>query len=807
MCGTTVFRFGRTPDHEGLSAPAPDPDETPKKEKKTETRKPTGKQGAAKKAVKGKAGAAKKGSPAAKGTTTRRSGRGKLVIVESPAKARTIGKFLGAGFQVVASLGHVRDLLKSRLSVDVENGFEPSYRVPNEKKDVVKEISAAVSRASEIWLATDPDREGEAIAWHLMEATNMPAERVRRVVFHEITPRAIQESFAHPRALDMKLVDAQQTRRILDRLVGFNLSPLLWKKVRGRLSAGRVQSVALRMVVERERDIRDFVAQEYWTIGARLAQPRTRAQQPRPTIEARLHKIAGEDPTLPDEATTHQHLTALDAARYVVTDVRTTERRRRPSAPFTTSTLQQEASRRLGFGTQRTMALAQSLYEGISLGEEEAVGLITYMRTDSVTISKEAAEEARTFIRQSYGAEYVPEEIPTYKTRTKKAQEAHEAIRPTSVLRTPDSVRPFLEPAQWRLYTLVWQRFIASQMEVARQDLTTVDIVADTERRVTAKQQTADAALLARLSDAPRYLLRATGSVTRFAGFLVLYEESQDEDAPEQVTTHLPEITPGEVLDKLALVPAQHFTQPPPRYTDATLVRALEENGIGRPSTYAPIVNTLSSRGYTERDNKRLVPTELGEIVTDLLVQHFPDVLDVGFTAQMENELDEVAEGERTCASVLADFYTPFSERLEAAQENLERVELPAEMAGVTCEKCGREMVIRFGRFGKFIACPGFPECRNTLPYLELVGLSCPQCKSGDLAEKRTKGGRIFYGCSNFPTCDFSSWKRPLPTPCPACGGMVVEENKREARCLACHERFSRDELQPAEESAEAMTL
>jgi DNA topoisomerase I len=786
VCGTSIFRFGRTHLHEGLEAPevqAPAARESKRAPAKGKRRAK---------------GATAKGSK--KGTTRR---AGKLVVVESPAKARTISKLLGSGYDVRASLGHVRDLLKSRLSVDVEQEFEPTYRVPNEKKDVVKELAAAVGKASEIWLATDPDREGEAIAWHLIEATEMPPERVRRVVFHEITPRAIQESFKHPRTIDMQLVDAQQARRILDRLVGFNLSPLLWKKVRGRLSAGRVQSVALRMVVEREREIRDFVSEEYWSIRAQLAAQDTRDERPRSQVQARLHRIESEAPDLPDEETTRRHLDALEEGRYVVTEVRKSERRRTPSAPFTTSTLQQEASRRLGFGAQRTMAIAQSLYEGINVGENDAVGLITYMRTDSVSIASEAADEARSFIGEKFGADYVPGDIPTYKTRAKKAQEAHEAIRPTSALRTPEDLRKYLDPQQFKLYNLIWQRFIASQMESAVLDLTAVDIVADTSGALRAGTTTADENLVARLAKDPRYLFRATGSVIRFPGFLVLYEESRDEDEPEQEENILPDLAAGQVLDLLELLPGQHFTQPPPRFTEATLVRALEENGIGRPSTYAPIVNTLATRGYVEREAKRLVPTELGEIVTDLLVEHFPDVLDVGFTAQMEDELDDIAGGDRERTSVLEDFYTPFSRRLEAAQESMEKVELDEEKAGVDCERCGREMVVRFGRYGKFIACPGFPECRNTMPYLQLIGVPCPEC-GGELVEKRTKGGRVFYGCAEFPDCEFSSWKKPVAIPCPNCGGLLVEENRNMYRCIACEERIPRTEFAAEDAAAEA---
>ena len=771
VCERKIFSFGKTSLHEAITPPEINPSSNKTK----------------------------------KATSKKKAKRGKLVIVESPTKAKTIGKFLGSGYKVLASQGHVRDLLKSRLSVDVENEFEPTYRVPNEKKEVVKEITAAVSKAREIWLATDPDREGEAIAWHLMETAKMSSEQVKRVVFHEITPKAIQESFKHPRAINMQLVDAQQTRRILDRLVGFNLSPLLWKKVRSRLSAGRVQSVALRIVVERERQIQKFLPLEYWSIHMQFEpqnQMECKSKKHRTLIEARLHKIEGKDPSLPNQAITQHHLDALTNASYVVTKIRQTKRHRRPSAPFTTSTLQQEASRRFGFGTQRTMSLAQALYEGVDIGDGEAVGLITYMRTDSVNVSKEAAEEARAFIKEHYGADFVPEEIPVYKTRAKKAQEAHEAIRPTSVLRTPKDVKPYLDRAQWKLYKLIWQRFMASQMTAALFDQTAVDIVADTDGIIVDKdQKKIDEDTVARLKKKPLYLMRSNGSVMRFAGFMSVYEESKDEHESDPDQTLLPELAVGEVLNLLEKQPNQHFTQPPPRYSDATLVRALEENGIGRPSTYAPIVNTLTSRGYCERDNKRLVPTELGEIVTDLLVEHFPQVLNAGFTAKMEDELDDIAAGEREWVGVLNDFYGPFNERLEAAQTNMEKVEIEEELAGFTCEKCGSEMVVRFGRYGKFIACPNFPECRNTKAYLKLIGVSCPQCK-GDVVEKRTKRGRIFYGCSTYPECEFSSWKKPIKTPCPTCQGLLVEENKKQYRCVACEQRFLREEIDKTVEEA-----
>ncbi|GAP64464.1 DNA topoisomerase I [Ardenticatena maritima] len=781
VCGTTLFRMGATPAHEGLTPPPPKP--TTKKEKKASRKR---------RSTTSATSGEKSGAQQGKGN--------KLVIVESPAKARTIGKYLGRGYTVRASLGHVRDLLKSQLSVDIENNFEPTYRVPNEKRALVKELKSAAQKASEIYLATDPDREGEAIAWHLLESMDVPQERARRVVFHEITKNAIQEAFQHPRQIDMQLVNAQQARRILDRLVGYQISPLLWRNVRSRLSAGRVQSVALRMVVEREREIRAFTPEEYWTIEAFFAQMSTRGQDPRPSFKAKLVRVNGKEPHLPNADAAQAILNALQGAQYVITDVRQKQRRRRPSAPFTTSTMQQEASRRLGFGARKTMQIAQQLYEGIDIGDG-VVGLITYMRTDSVNVSREAQAEARDYIHKTFGETYVPAKPPVYKTRAKQAQEAHEAIRPTSVWRTPDSIKQYLSRDQYRLYELIWKRFVASQMAPAILDTTSVDIVADTEGRVPADAEQVDETLRAALARNPAYLFRASGSVVRFPGFLVLYEEARDEDAPEEENIHLPDLHAGEHLDALDVQALQHFTQPPPRYTEATLVRALEEHGIGRPSTYAPIISTLQSRGYVRKESKRLVPTELGEVVTDLLVEHFPEVMDIGFTARMEEELDQIAEGKREWVQVLRDFYGPFSQRLATAQKEMQSVQVE-EDAGETCEKCGSPMIIKYGRYGKFIACSNFPECRNTKPYQEKIGVQCPEC-GGDIVEKRTRRGRIFYGCANYPECEWSSWKRPLPVPCPDCGGLLVEANRTTVQCLACEETFSRADIEALQEATE----
>jgi len=702
----------------------------------------------------------------------------RLVIVESPAKARTVGRILGRGFTVKASIGHVRDLLKSQLAVDVENNFKPTYRVPKEKQAVVRELRQAVKEAEEVYLATDPDREGEAIAWHLTEVADIPPSKLRRVVFHEITEPAIQEAFAHPRGIDMQLVHAQQARRILDRLVGYKLSPLLWEKVRGRLSAGRVQSVALRLIVEREREIQAFVPEEYWTIAVELSK-----LDDERAFRARLVRYLGLEPDLKNEEQVRPLVAELEDALYVVVSVKKGERRRRPAAPFTTSTMQQEASRRLGFTARRTMAVAQQLYEGLPLGEEGSVGLITYMRTDSTNISPLAQEEARRFIAQAYGEHLLPPEPPVYKTRARIAQEAHEAIRPTSVFRTPESVKPYLDRDQYRLYELIWKRFIASQMAPAILDTMTVEIVAVPRALI------ADGEIPLEALENPRYLFRATGSAIRFPGFLVVYEEAREEDVkPEEEEEGgglLPPLEPNERLRLWRVLPEQHFTQPPPRYTEASLIKTLEELGIGRPSTYAPILSTLFQRGYVERMDKRLVPTPLGITVTDLLVQHFPDIMDVNFTARMEEDLDRIAAGEEEWVAVLRRFYGPFEQRLQEALAKIQKVSLDHEVLDEQCPECGAPLQIRYGRFGKFVGCTRFPECRYTRPFFNKLGVPCPQC-GGELLEKKSKRGRTFYGCSNWPTCNFTTWKRPLTARCPHCGGLLVQDDRENARCLKC---------------------
>ncbi len=734
VCGTRMVRMGRTPAHEGLTPPKIDRE-----------------------------------ARAAASAKARRS-RGRLVIVESPAKARTVGRFLGKGYRVMASVGHVRDLLKSRLSVDVDNGFEPEYRVPKEKREVVKALKSEVARSSEVFLATDPDREGEAIAWHLLEAAAIEPEQVRRVVFHEITESAVQEAFHQPRAIDMHLVDAQQARRILDRLVGYNLSPILWAKVRSRLSAGRVQSAALRLVVDREREIEAFQSREYWTIDAEFLQP----GKP-PAFRARLQRIDGEPPQLADRGQVQPVLDELARAQYQVTNARRGSRQRKPPAPFTTSTLQQESARRLGFVARKTMAVAQQLYEGAELGEGETVGLITYMRTDSMQVSAQAQQEARAFLQERFGAGSVPDEPPIYRTRTRGAQEAHEAIRPTSVRRTPDDVAKDLTPDQARLYRLIWTRFLASQMEAAEYDTLTIEVTGT--------------------SEAHAYLLRVSASSLRSPGFLAVYEDIPVENGEaegeglEAGLAQLPPVEEGESLRLEGSFPEQHFTQPPARFSEATLVKALEDYGIGRPSTYAPILGTLQGRGYVQRTKKRLVPTEIGITVNDMIVEYFPEIVDLGFTARMEEELDEIADGTRPWAEVIREFYGPFSEQVERAREQMPEVRTEPELLDRMCPESGHPLVIRYGRYGKFIGCSNFPECRYTEPWLERIGVRCP-LDGGDLVERRTRRGRVFYGCANYPACEFTSWKRPLPQPCPDCGGTLTVENRTHAVCLKCEHRF-----------------
>jgi len=697
---------------------------------------------------------------------------GKLVIVESPAKAKTVGRFLGKGYTVRASVGHVRDLLRSELSVDVENQFTPKYRVPNEKRPIVKELKALAKKSKEIYLATDPDREGEAIAWHLMEAAEIDPALTKRVVFHEITESAINEAFENPRSVNMDLVNAQQARRVLDRLVGYSLSPLLWEKIRSRLSAGRVQSVALRLVVEREREIDAFNPVEYWTIDAEL-----KPEKGKQTFIARLFKVDNADLQLGNEESVQLYLDELEKAVYTIQKIKRGERKRKPSAPFITSTLQQEASRKLGFTARKTMALAQQLYEGLDIGNGGSTGLITYMRTDSTNISVEARNATRKYIRETFGDEFLPSVPPQYKTRVAKAQEAHEAIRPTSVFRKPESIKSYLKADQYKLYLLIWQRFVASQMEAAVYDTLSVEVGAEGKKH--------------------QYLFRSSGSSIRFAGFLVVYEEAKDEDKhlEEDDDVRIPaNLIEGQVQHLVQLKPEQHFTQPPPRYSEASLVQTLEEYGIGRPSTYAPILSTIQERGYVFREEKRLMPTETGILVNDLLVDHFPEIVDINFTARMEDDFDQVASGDREWHSVIRDFYSTFEPQVAKAQAEIPVTKAELEKIGRDCPRCGHELVIRWGRFGKFISCSNFPTCRYTEPLLEKIGVKCPE-DDGEIVMRKTRKGRVFYGCSNYPECQFTSWKRPIDKTCVKCGGLLVVLNKREAQCIRCSATYLLEEL------------
>ena len=698
-----------------------------------------------------------------KKSTTSTAGRNTLVIVESPAKAKTIGRYLGRGYVVKASMGHVRDLPKSRMGVQTDDGFEPDYLVPRDKSKVVKELRESVKSAKSVLLATDPDREGEAIAWHLKEATQPQDKPVQRIVFQEITPDAIREAVKAPREINMKLVEAQQARRVLDRLVGYEISPLLWKNVKRGLSAGRVQSVALRLIVEREREINAFVSREYWSLDAELAKREANQRKKVKTFKASLFRVNGETPELNDEAQTMAIVTALDGAEFQVADVRTKETQRRPAAPFTTSTLQQEASRKLRFPVRRTMQIAQELYEGVDIGSEGSQGLITYMRTDSTNIATSAQQRAREVITERHGADYVPERPPVYTRKAKGAQEAHEAIRPTDPARAPEQVQQYLTPQQFRLYKLIWQRFVASQMRNAIFDSTSVDVDAG------------------KPGGPKPYRFRATGSVIKFPGFIAVYREGLDDDEVDELDRDaLPELIASEVLDLKQLLPEQHFTQPPPRFTEATLVKSLEELGIGRPSTYAPTIATLLARNYVVVDQRRLSPTELGEVVIDLLIKHFAAIVDAQFTSRMEDELDDIASGERAWVPVMREFYGPFHKSVEQAEQQMTRVKIADEPTDEICEKCGRPMVIKLGKYGRFLACTGFPECRNARPLLVKIGVKCPQCHEGEVVEKRTRKGRqrIFYGCSRYPECDFTSWDKPTGERCPVCGDILVEAGR-----------------------------
>lgn len=736
-----------------------------------------------------------------------------LVIVESPTKAKTISKFLGSDYVVDSSYGHVRDLPKSTMGIDIEHDFEPKYIVPTKAKERVKTLKAKAKKADTIYFATDEDREGEAIAWHLKDLLGIQSEtRAKRIVFHEITKTAIMEALDHPRDIDQHLVDAQQARRALDRLVGYELSPWLWKKIRRGLSAGRVQSVAVRIIVEREREIQKFVPQEYWTVEADFQKATGE------TLHARLSKQDGktlDKLAIENEAAAKTILANLNNASYTVTNVQKKEMRKNPPAPYTTSTLQQDANRKLGFSSKQTMLIAQQLYEGVDLGAGSE-GLITYMRTDSVNLSTKFTGDAHSAITEHFGADYALAAPRRYKTSSKLAQEAHEAIRPTEAARTPESVKTYLDPRQYKLYELIWRRALATQMAEARLDLTTIEVAN---------------------ADGTIYTFRATGSVITFKGYLALYSDVYKENM-------LPSCSAGESLACLAITPNQHFTEPPPRYTEASLVKALEEEGIGRPSTYAPTMSTIQDRGYVEKREKQFVPTEIGFLVNDVLVEHFPNIVDLKFTARMEDDLDAIANGAKEWVPILREFYLPFKANLKEKEISVTKKELTEEATKEVCEKCGKPMVIKMGRFGRFLACTGYPECKNTKqigsdgkpqapettdevcdkcgkPMVikhgrfgkflgcsgypdcknikkiqKKTGVKCPSCGKGEIVEKRSRRGKSFYSCDHYPDCTFALWSKPTGETCPTCGSLVVFGAKNTIRCSAKGCGYVKDSVQ-----------
>ncbi|UPV80761.1 type I DNA topoisomerase [Bacillus rugosus] len=679
-----------------------------------------------------------------------------LVIVESPAKAKTIERYLGKKYKVKASMGHVRDLPKSQMGVDIEQNFEPKYITIRGKGPVLKELKTAAKKAKKVYLAADPDREGEAIAWHLAHSLDLDLNSDCRVVFNEITKDAIKESFKHPRMINMDLVDAQQARRILDRLVGYKISPILWKKVKKGLSAGRVQSVALRLIIDREKEINDFKPEEYWTIDGTFL----KGQE---TFEASFFGKNGKKLPLKSEADVKDILSQLKGNKYTVEKVTKKERKRNPALPFTTSTLQQEAARKLNFRAKKTMMIAQQLYEGIDLGREGTVGLITYMRTDSTRISNTAVDEAAAFIDQAYGKEFLGGKRKPAK-KNENAQDAHEAIRPTSVLRKPSELKALLGRDQMRLYKLIWERFVASQMAPAVLDTMSVDL---TNNGLT---------------------FRANGSKVKFSGFMKVYVEGKD-DQMEEKDRMLPDLQEGDTVLSKDIEPEQHFTQPPPRYTEARLVKTLEELGIGRPSTYAPTLDTIQRRGYVSLDNKRFVPTELGQIVLDLIMEFFPEIINVEFTAKMEKDLDHVEEGNTEWVKIIDNFYTDFEKRVKKAESEMKEVEIEPEYAGEDCELCSSPMVYKMGRYGKFLACSNFPDCRNTKPIVKQIGVKCPSCGEGNIVERKSKKKRVFYGCDRYPDCEFVSWDKPIERKCPKCGKMLVEKKLKkgiQVQCVEC---------------------
>ncbi|MGN7407550.1 MULTISPECIES: type I DNA topoisomerase [unclassified Sporosarcina] len=679
-----------------------------------------------------------------------------LVIVESPAKAKTIERYLGKKYKVRASLGHLRDLPRSQMGVDVENNYEPKYITIRGKGPILQDLKKEAKKAKKIFLAADPDREGEAIAWHLAHQLGVDDHSDCRVVFNEITKDAIKESFKNPRPINTDLVDAQQARRILDRLVGYNISPILWKKVKKGLSAGRVQSVALKLIIDREEEIKSFEPEEYWSIGAGFSKKEG-------DFEASFYGTAGKKVKLTDKSQVDEILSNLDGDDFKVHQVVKKERKRNPAVPFTTSSLQQEAARKLNFRAKKTMMIAQQLYEGITIGKEGIVGLITYMRTDSTRTSETAQAEAKSHIETMYGEEFTRKTKAASKSSAAKTQDAHEAVRPTSVLRTPEAMKAFLSKDQLKLYKLIWSRFLASQMAPAILDTVTVDLLNNDVQ------------------------FRATGSQVKFQGFMKVYIESHD-DKEEEKDNVLPPLTEGETVKCASIDPKQHFTQPPPRYSEARLVKTLEELGIGRPSTYAPTLDTIQKRGYVTLDAKRFVPTELGGIVNAAVNQYFSDITNAEFTAKMEQSLDHIEVGEIPWVTVIDEFYKDFEKHLKVADEEMEKIEIKDEPAGEDCEKCGSPMVYKMGRYGKFMACSNFPDCRNTKAIIKPIGVTCPLCKEGEVVERKSKKNRIFYGCDRYPECEYISWDKPISRPCPKCESTLVEKRLKKGLQIQCTE-------------------
>ena len=684
-----------------------------------------------------------------------------LVIVESPAKAKTIEKYLGKRYKVIASMGHVRDLPRSQMGVDVEDNYEPKYITIRGKGHVVKDLKKYAKKAKKVFLASDPDREGEAIAWHLSKILELEESKENRVVFNEITKDAVKESFKHPRGIEMNLVDAQQARRILDRLVGYNISPVLWKKVKKGLSAGRVQSVALRLVIDRENEIRNFKPEEYWSIEGEFRYNKSK-------FTAKFLHYKNKPYKLKTKKDVEKITSELNGDEFEITNVNKKEKKRYPANPFTTSTLQQEAARKLNFKARKTMMLAQQLYEGIDLKRQGTVGLITYMRTDSTRISQTAKDEAKSYIAEKYGKDY----ISNRKAKGKQGdQDAHEAIRPTSTLRTPEEMKAYLTRDQHRLYKLIWERFVASQMAPAILDTVALDVTQNDIK------------------------FRANGQTIKFKGFMTLYVEAKD-DKDNDKENKLPKLNQGDKVTATQIEPAQHFTQPPPRYTEARLVKTLEELKIGRPSTYAPTIDTIQKRNYVKLESKRFVPTELGEIVYEQVKDYFPEIIDVEFTVNMETLLDKIAEGDIGWRKVIDNFYGSFKLDVARAEEEMEKVEIKDEPAGEDCEVCGAPMVIKMGRYGKFMACSNFPDCRNTKAIVKTIGVTCPKCKDGDVVERKSKKNRLFYGCSNYPECDFISWDKPIGRDCPKCNYYLMEHKKGRSSQVICSNCDYKEEVQ-----------